>query len=678
MEGLDRQLVTVAMEEAALRLRLGQALEVMRRLAHCFALGFSSLGAYAVERCDRSIRWVEAACCLARRLEELPILRQATAAGRISWSMAELVAREATASNEADWITLAQGHTLREMRRLVNEQRDRNRETENAKPENPACSPSAADAARRSPGTSEHASRPSASASEEEDREASCTLTCTLNREDFWLFEATRALLEHLGTHDGNDQIEALLAEGQATLLAALPRGVLHFDSLEPFPRTEPHGPEAPRHLDSEAELAAEWHLCGPLSETPTEVQHEIARDAAGGASSLVGKTALELDAIVRALSRSLAEHEFVFARLLLEFHQREGWRELGHATEERYARERLGLSRSSWLARRALAARLESLPAVAEALRTGGIGVEAACQVVRVAVPETEVAWVERARRRTVKHLREEVVAALTAVRISGNAECPPPLDAELTRYQDLERAVLSGRLWREPSEAGSSVESQEAAPSEAESTSCLESGGRRIWRAMLTSLGAWLTRGIRLSAASVQAWQGASSLKAANHSRIVHDRAAARTDRVEVRLRVSRSARAWWRGLEMQARRWLPRGVSWVRFLCLALWRDWHHLLGADVAYGGIYLRDRCQCSSPVCNRRDVTPHHLHFRSAGGDDSEANLTALCSWCHLFGVHGGRIRAQGEAPLIRWDLGPPLAPCLSVHGRERLGVTLF
>jgi hypothetical protein len=66
----------------------------------------------------------------------------------------------------------------------------------------------------------------------------------------------------------------------------------------------------------------------------------------------------------------------------------------------------------------------------------------------------------------------------------------------------------------------------------------------------------------------------------------------------------------RAWWRGLGAQARRWLPRRMSWLRFLCLSSWQAWRHLLGADVGYGQIYIRDRFRCLSPVCSRRDVTP--------------------------------------------------------------------
>jgi hypothetical protein len=134
-----------------------------------------------------------------------------------------------------------------------------------------------------------------------------------------------------------------------------------------------------------------------------------------------------------------------------------------------------------------------------------------------------------------------------------------------------------------------------------------------------------------------------------------------------------VSRANHAWWRGLEAQARRWLPSGTSWLRFLCLSIWNAWRHLLGTSVAYGHIYIRDRCRCSSPVCNRRDVTPHHLQFRSAGGSDDDENVAAVCAWCHLFGVHGGRIRAVGTAERIHWELGAADHPCLVVNGRERV-----
>src|SRR5688572_5210397 len=99
---MDAQLAAQSRAEAALRLHLGQVLEVLGRGA-CFELGFSSLTAYALERCERGVRWVLGARNLAHRLETLPELRRAVALGRVSWSKAELVAPIAAVSEEARW-----------------------------------------------------------------------------------------------------------------------------------------------------------------------------------------------------------------------------------------------------------------------------------------------------------------------------------------------------------------------------------------------------------------------------------------------------------------------------------------------------------------------------------------------------------------------------------------------
>jgi hypothetical protein len=72
-------------------------------------------------------------------------------------------------------------------------------------------------------------------------------------------------------------------------------------------------------------------------------------------------------------------------------------------------------------------------------------------------------------------------------------------------------------------------------------------------------------------------------------------------------------------------------------------------------------ILERDGFECSSPVCTaRRELTVHHIVFRSAGGDDEPENLVTLCAACHLHGVHDrGSVRVQrtrsGE---LDWTLG--------------------
>jgi hypothetical protein len=287
-----------------------------------------------------------------------------------------------------------------------------------------------------------------------------CTLTCTVDREEAWLYEATRTLLEQLGVHGADAQVEALLAEGHGTLLAALPAGVLDLDRWGGVDTAQHRWLEELGRWRAAAEALCEKNFRGSVlgsgrgsvwndSPKAADPRSAVAEAAALGLSALESAACRDLDGMLRGLSRLLARQELELSRLVSRFHRADGWRRLGYASEAQYARERLGLSRSSLLARRALALRLEKLPRVAEALGAGQIGVEAVVQVVRVAVPSTQAAWVERARQRTIKHLREEVAAALVAVRVSGEAECPPPVDGELAAFHELEQAVVSGRVF-------------------------------------------------------------------------------------------------------------------------------------------------------------------------------------------------------------------------------------
>ncbi len=528
--------------------------------------------------------------------------------------MGELLARVAQPQDEVGWIELAKSQTVRQMRALVLE----------AMADEPAVGGvvsrehAAASAVESSAGAAAPTAAPASAGvnAEDEGSEEMCTLTCTVDREEGWLFEATRALLGQLGEHSVGAQIEALLAEGQGTLLAALPRGALDIDRLGSVDMAQQRWREELSRWRAEAEARCEQHFVGSVlaggdgrgSSEPAQgtegAQDVVAAAAALGCESLEGAGCRELDAIVRGLSRALASHELALSRLILSFHRAEGWRRLRYASEAQYARERLGMSRSSMAARRALAAQLERLPLVADALGAGQIGVEAALQIVRVAAPTTQAAWVTRAQQRTIKHLREEVAAALVAVRVSGEADCPPPAEVEMAAFHELEQAVVSGSVCQPRPANDSRVERDVGGVLLAEPAS----DERRAWLVMLGSLGQWLEGGLLLSAAG---------------RRVAPSRVGSSAGRTTLRLRVTRATYVWWRALETQARRWLPRRMSFLRFLCLSMWQAWRHLLGPDVAYGQIYIRDRYRCTSPVCSRKDVTPHHLRFRSAGGSDT-------------------------------------------------------
>ena len=80
-------------------------------------------------------------------------------------------------------------------------------------------------------------------------------------------------------------------------------------------------------------------------------------------------------------------------------------------------------------------------------------------------------------------------------------------------------------------------------------------------------------------------------------------------------------------------------------------------------------IFARDGWRCATPGCSSlQNLHDHHIHFRSAGGNDAPANRITLCAFHHLRGVHAGLLRCVGRAPDgLRWEMGirPGVTPRL-------------
>lgn len=165
MERLDAELSRVARGAEVLRLGLADGLEALARLDGHHEMGFATVEAYALERCERSARWVQESRWLSRRLSELPAVRAALARGEVSFSMAQVIAKVASREDEESWLSEARQRTVREMRCLVEE---------------------------RSEGGSQMSSVP------REEEEEKGTLTLTMDREDAWLFECARMLVERV------------------------------------------------------------------------------------------------------------------------------------------------------------------------------------------------------------------------------------------------------------------------------------------------------------------------------------------------------------------------------------------------------------------------------------------------------------------------------------------------
>ena len=570
LAGIDAELARLGRGAAGLRLLVGEALEVMAGRELFRRLGFSSLGAYAVERAERRVRWVEDSRALARRLRKLPRMRAAVLRGQMGWRMAEVLSRRVEPRHEQKWLEVARGATLREVRGLLE-----------------AESPS------------EEGMRV------EEARDRMMTMTVRVGASEGWEMVSARMLMEALGSGTTDDEfLDGLLAEAWSTMIDRMTPDEVE-SALEELTVRE------------ESDAVRKWRgrLAAWRAETEAlcEGRIDLGVDFAGvddvDASEL---GAWELDARIRELCAELASRDLRIGELWGRFRQMNGWRRLGFASEQQYARERVGVSMASLKARRALARRTGDLPEVREAIRSGTIGYEAARVIARVSTAEHATAWLERAKRRTVKHLREEADIAELAATFSAWSTAEPPTAEVVAAAQRAEAWVKSGGHYKEGAPVG-------------------QIGG--------------------------------------DPPKMRLPMAGRPSARVTLRFWVSASTRDFFRELKRVYESWRTDGVPFLSFLVRCLWETWGQSFEPKGAYADVYARDRNQCVSPVCFRRDATPHHIVKRSQGGSDGRSNVVTLCTECHLNGVHAGTIRCEGTASEPRFDLGNGF---LVVEGREK------
>jgi hypothetical protein len=613
---LDSELFRVARGASALRLAVGEALHALASSGGHHELGFSSLEAYARERCERSGRWAADTRALWCKLVSVPATRDALQSGAIGWSTAELLARHVTSDSELFWLEKARAVTVRELRALL-------------------------------------AAESKSDADDGAEHEPTRKLTVTTHREDAWLLECTRKVAEAVAGRMSSDRLlQSLLAEGYSTLLELAP-DCPELDELECAVATESETQAAWCAQRSRWRSEAE-ELCN--GRALSFVRENTGDPVATATAERVQSSRPELiDRELRRLCSQLSARDLALGLLADSAHKAEVWRRLGFATELSYVRERLGVSLSCLKAKRILASRAARVPELAAALSSGRIGYEAAYLLSRVVTHATANEWIARAERRTVKHLRQEVEAAELLIRMGNGREQRPLDEQSLEILFELERGIVSGDGF-----------------GRARDSSAGEGANRKAHSASQMS-------------GAVSATNGANETQRdASHmsGRRETARAAQSLGRVTLRWSVTEGTYRFWHALarifaRVKAR--VCRGpVSFLRFLCENFCRIWLPALrrgcltesGALPEYFRIYRRDAFRCSSPVCLRRDVTPHHLVFRSHGGGDEDDNVASLCSWCHLQGVHAGRIGAQPPASSIRWRIGR--SGTLRVDGRVR------
>jgi hypothetical protein len=560
----DAELAKLGRCEAQVRLRIGELLDALFERRGHHDLGFSSIDAYVVERCRRSARWGRETRGLARRLRErgLPAIRRALIAGRLGWCMADLLVRRATPENEASLLGEALGVTVREMQAKLT------------------------------------------SSSDDESLEEPLSVSSVhgVSAPELLMVSASRMLVEYLCGARASDEmvVTALLGEAETTLLSL--EG-LRVEGVE-LPQLDPDRIEAALKAVREARSRRPT-----VTGTPCAPSVEVEAMDFGP----LPQTAAALDRELVRRCRDLAERNLRIGRLAQMLFTSRTWRTLGYASPEDYARDRVGVSLSSLEHRATLARRTARCPALREALERGEVGYEAALLIGRVMGPTSNAAvaeaWIARAKRRTFKHLRQEVDAIMLSTSLDPRVSREPPTAADLEAIEALERKVQSGAFFR------SLLGQQTPVP--------------------------------QMSVT----FEAPGSLR-------------------PLRLKLPVELHLHWQHVESTFREVAGHKASFVAFACFTLWSTWlPYLEQWEDKWIDVYRRDRCRCRTPVCDRRDGTPHHIVFQGHGGGDETSNVISVCSWCHLHGIHEGRLSVRGDATNAEWTVGAD--PIIEVRGRE-------
>lgn len=697
---VDRWIYRLARGHGRLRLRVGQALAKNDDSQH-HEYGFSSFGAYTIERLSVTGRWAADSRALARRLEGLPLLCAALEEGRVGWCMAEVLARDATPETEEALLAEASGETIRTMRDRLRARRPKEAKLEPA-PERaakeearPLTAPEALmrDPLARELGIVVDDLGVIVSDSGVDEDDPMHMLAVTGPVEEQWLLEVTRMAVEQVtGCEAPGAWVEPLLAEGFGAILPWFPGR----DPISGEVRARRELARRTRALLEERRARAE-----ALAAPSVVGQREVEAGDAPGEDDPIPEDPWVRERRVRQWCAELASRDLWLGKHLSRFFAADGWRRLGYASETQYAQERLGMSRASMRKHMRLARQSEHLDRLSEAVGKGEVGYEAALALLRVVGPDTEEAWVERARKRTHKHLREELVMVETLARMTKSdlRDVTPPTDEEMEAWFGLEREAVTGRLYQRALERVGLASASEGAvqmsggeptpmPGEEPRGSSAPVDSAPVDSARVDSATGDDLGGCDATAgAPVQMFGGehAAEIEAGAAGDVVQrsgDGAPAIASEAQRALRhrgtvtrywpVRESTLLFWRELE-EAHRASGMRSSFLSFLCCAFWAAWGPSLTEtqDSVWQHIYDRDRRRCTCPVCPRRKrLEDHHLLFRAHGGGDEDENNASACDFCHRPGVHEGRLKVSPPASRMRWLIGR--RPLLEVVGREK------
>lgn len=345
-------------------------------------------------------------------------------------------------------------------------------------------------------------------------------------------------------------------------------------------------------------------------------------------------QSAAVCDAALKAAVRDMDEARHRAVLWFADIQKRNLYRDLGYSSMAAYATGDLKFSKTRTNDFLRLAGKLEELPQVRASLASGDLGYTKAVEIVKVATPKTEAAWVSKAQmtgRRElanqVKRVRNKVanrkkqqpeILPIPPEESALVAEVPLEIRLRMTPEQLARYEALLARLGATTGDrteillAGLEALVQErAAGTSSNATDCKDDGCAKPTRRRVanTPFRVNVHRCPDCAKSTVQTRRGEVDIGRADAERVSCDSTVLEPGK--------------------RARSTIPPRVR------------------ADVL-----ARDRHRCQAPGCSHtRFLEVHHIKPQSRGGGNDPANLITLCAGCHRL-HHQGRLKsATGWVP---------------------------
>jgi hypothetical protein len=368
------------------------------------------------------------------------------------------------------------------------------------------------------------------------------------------------------------------------------------------------------------------------------------------------------VDGKLRGIAARRAALDAEEARLLRYAEELKLWRGFGYGSLLEYMERAMGYAPRTATERLRVARAIAELPLIADALEGGEVAHSAVRELSRVAVPETEDAWLEAARGKSLREIEAMV---------SGHKPGDLPGDPTEPRFQHktitLEVSPETYDLWRTMHKLAAEEHGQRLSDDELISSLFRRAYGHELGS---PAIGASAPDGRAPvgAAADGAAADGAAARgdARAHGGRGEHDgrgehgaagSGAAGSPAYRIAIKQCPDCKRAWQfsgGRDIEVR---PEVAE-----CGAC--DAVHLGSLDAAVPErgtmtvtprkreqVLARDGYRCTVPGCRRNvGLDLHHIEYQRHGGGHELSNLLSICSLHHM-AVHFGKLVIRGAAP---------------------------